>query len=123
MKVCIVSQKELKGTSLRSARRVKDDFILGSIRKVKQFLRIAQNNELYVSKKHLAEYLEKRKKYEKRAGLFSAIAVIVVIVLIGLPLLSGIFDIVNVIAALFLGLLLITFALLPNYTPALEGKV
>ncbi|HLD60059.1 MAG TPA: hypothetical protein VI912_03635 [Candidatus Bilamarchaeaceae archaeon] len=123
MKVCIVSQNELKGTSLRSARRVKDDFILGSIRKVKQFLRIAQNNELYVSKKHLAEYLEKRKKYEKRAGLFSAIAVIVVIVLIGLPLLSGIFDIVNVIAALFLGLLLITFALLPNYTPALEGKV
>jgi len=63
-RVCIVSRKEVpagKGTP------IKQDAIIGTIRKIKSRLGILQNNELVVSDECLEEYQKKRSKFEKMA--------------------------------------------------------
>ncbi|MFH2106071.1 MAG: hypothetical protein ABII22_02335 [Candidatus Micrarchaeota archaeon] len=120
MKVCIICEKEVKGSN-SGAKKVKIDVVIKAIRSMKSFLKVAKNNGLYVCKKDFESYRKKREKFERDMVLVSAIAAIVVLVLIGIPLLSGRLNLLDVFASLFLGVLLLAFGVIFRYTPAIEG--
>lgn len=116
-KKCIICQKDLAG---ESAAKVKEDFIIQWIRKIKQAANIAQNNELYVCEADIKPHAEKRKKFERNAVIGTTIAILFVLIVIGLPLLSGRFDLVTCFSALVIGVVLLIGVVLFMYTPAIE---
>ena len=59
--VCIVDGEEIE-----KGYRVKEDFVIRTIRRIKGALGMLRNNRLYVCEKHLEEYKKKRKNYRKR---------------------------------------------------------
>lgn len=96
-KVCIVCQKETK-----TGYPVKDDFVIESIRKIKNYLRVAKNNELVVMEECLEEHKKKRERYEKNLILHIAIGGILFAVFAILPIFSGSFSIQGlVLGAIF----------------------
>lgn len=116
-KKCIICQKDIAG---QSAAKVKEDFIIQWIRKLKQTAHIAQNNELYVCEADIKVHAEKRKKFERNAVIGTTIAILFVLIVIGLPLLSGRFDVITCFSALVIGVVLLTAVVLFMYTPAIE---
>ncbi|MFH1394057.1 MAG: hypothetical protein ABII71_03315 [Candidatus Micrarchaeota archaeon] len=120
MKICIVCQKDVAGTR---AVRVKEDRIIGVIRKVKRTLGIAANNELYVSEDCIDKHKERRRAFEKSMLFFGILAVIVVLLMLSTIVMSGRFDIGIILSAFLIGGFILLFALIFKYTPALEGDV
>lgn len=118
-KICIICHKEVTGKALK----VKDDFIINSIRSIKKLFRVAQNNQLFVCDKDIAVHREKRKKFEKELLVISAIVVIIILLLNGLPLLSGRFQFSMLLSSIFIAILIIVFAILFKYAPAVEETV
>ncbi|MCX8195324.1 MAG: hypothetical protein N3G22_04445 [Candidatus Micrarchaeota archaeon] len=103
-RVCIVCQKETKG-----GYKVEDDLVINTIRKIKQGLKIAKNNELVVMEECLEEHKKKRERYEKNLAIHVVIGGILFVIFTILPLLSGKFSIQGllmglVFAVLFIGL-------------------
>jgi hypothetical protein len=117
MKVCIVCEKDVEG---KSAVPIKEDAIIRTIRGVKQFFRIAANNELYVCEDDIPKHMEKRRGFERSLIFFGVLAALVVILLAGSLVLSGHFDIVAFLFAIVLGLLILVFAVVFKYAPAIE---
>src|SRR3989338_54104 len=115
-KICVICHKEVTGNALK----VKDDFIINSIRGVKRLFRIAQNNKLFVCDKDINVHKEKRKKFEKELLIISAIVVIIILLLNGLPLLSGRLQFSMLLSSLFIAILIILFAIVFKYAPAVE---
>ncbi len=60
VKVCIIGKEEVNGRSYK----VKEDIIISSIRKLKNFFKIATGNELVVCESHKEEAIKKRKNFE-----------------------------------------------------------
>ena len=118
MRVCIVCQKDVSG---KSAKPIKEDNIIRMIRAVKQVLRIAANNELYVCEDDLAIHLQRRRSFERSIILFGVLSAIVVVLLIGTMLLSGRFDIWAILSAFIVGVFILLFAFVFRYAPAVEG--
>ena len=114
-KICIICHQVV---SQGKAARVKDDAVIQGIRGLKRLLRIAQNNELYVCEKDLPVHAEKRKKFEKELLIIGGVAIAVLFLLIGLPLLSGRFDISLFVSSIFISFLIVLFGILFKYAPA-----
>jgi hypothetical protein len=116
MKVCITCQQSVEG---KRAVRVREDRVIRAIRAIKKALRIAQMNELYVCEADIRKHLEHRRAFEKMLLFASILAGLIVVLLIGLLLISGRFD----LWAMFSSLIIAGFVLvLPlfRYAPALE---
>ena len=120
MKVCVIQHKdgiqEIKGGT---AAKVKEDALISGIRGVKKIFRIAQNNELYVCENDYEIVLQKRKKFEKNVVFIIVLSVIIMLVLVGLPLLSGRFELGVFFSALFIGILIIGGGVIFKYSPVL----
>jgi len=119
-RICIVSRKEVPpgtGTPIRQ------DAIIGTIRKIKSRLGILQNNELVVSDECLEEYQKKRSKFEKMAVVYTTIAAVLVLLLVFAPLLFGApFNLMSIFFAIVLGVMVAALALL-GYVPGIDtGK-
>ena len=118
MKVCITCQQGVEG---KRAVRVKEDRVIRAIRAIKKALRIAQMNELYVCEADIRKHLDHRRSFEKMMLFASVLAGLIVVLLIGLLVLSGRFD----LWAMFSSLIIAGFVLsLPlfRYAPALEDS-
>lgn len=119
MKVCIVCHEDVSG---KKAVKVREDNIIRFIRKIKRFLRIAKNNELYVCEEHIKEHKKRRKAFEKSMLFFGVIAAIIILVFGGLLILSGRFDPGSFISLLILGVILISFSVIFKFVPAVESS-
>lgn len=117
-KVCIICEKEPQG----SAARVRDDFIIKTIRAVKQRLGVAKNNELYVCEGCLPPYREKRKKFEHNTIFYIAIGVIIFVLVNALQVMYGKFSIATFFASLFLGAIVAVLPILNYATPPIEER-
>ncbi len=115
-KVCIICQKGISG----NAAKVKNDGVIDAIRKIKNALKVAQNNELYVCNADMQAYADRRKKFEKDVVAYGVLALAVVIMLVGLPLLGGKFDIIVLIYSLLLGTIVFVLGAMIKYVPAIE---
>ncbi len=118
-RVCIVSREEVPpGTGTP----IKQDAIIGTIRKIKAKLGILQNNELVVSDEHLEEYKKKRAKFEKMAVIYTTVAAVLVLLLVFAPLIFGApFNLMSILFALILGIMVAALALL-GYVPGIETE-
>jgi hypothetical protein len=117
MKICIVCQKDMEG---KPTAAVKDDAIIRAIRRVKQSLNMAQNNELCVCEADVPAHEKRRREFERSLVLFGVLAAVVVILLVATLVMSGRFDIVAFLSALLIGLFILLFAIVFKYAPALE---
>ena len=118
MKICIDCQKDVSGMR---AVRIKEDRIIGFIRKVKTAMKIAKGNELYVCEDDLPKHLERRKSFEKTMVIFTVLAAIIVLLLLVTILLSGRIELWTVASAILIGVLLLLFSLVFKYVPAVEN--
>jgi len=101
-RVCIVCQKETEG-----GYPVEDDAVIAAIRRIKQALHVAKNNELVVMEECMAEHKKKRETYEKRLVTHMVVAGIVLVAFVIFPILSSGFS----LTAVLLGLLLAAFVM------------
>jgi hypothetical protein len=117
MKVCISCQKDVGG---RKAVRVKEDRVIRVIRAVKNALRVAQNNELYVCEEDIKAHQERRRGFERSMLLAGILAGVIVLLFIVTLLLSGKLDAWALVSSILLALVILAFPLF-RYAPALEG--
>jgi hypothetical protein len=118
MKVCVDCQKGVAG---RKAVKVREDKTIRALRKIKRTLRIAKGNELYVCEDCLDKHLERRKSFEKTMLIFSAVAALIIVLLLVTILFSGRFEIWTVLSAIFIGVFLFLFSVIFKYVPAVES--
>ena len=118
MRACIICQKEITGNALR----VKEDFIILGIRRAKQALHMAKNNELFVCENDVKTHQQKRKNYERDLVIFSVIAAIVFVALIVIPILSGKFNPIYILSSIFLSFVIILVPVFFKYAPAVEQQ-
>ena len=119
-KVCIICHEVVTSGT---AAKVVDDSVIKAIRGIKRLFGISQNNELYVCTRDMEKYREKRKKFEKEFMLMGAVALVIILLLSGVPLLSGRFQISLFISSLFIAILLFLFAVLFKYVPQIGQTV
>ncbi|MCX8197402.1 MAG: hypothetical protein N3G80_03765 [Candidatus Micrarchaeota archaeon] len=100
--VCIICEKEKSGFP------VQDDYVILAIRKVKNFLRIAKNNNLVVCQDCLEVYQKKRAKYERDLAIHAIIGGFILLTMIFLPIFTTGFS----LTAVFFGLLLFGLVML-----------
>ncbi|MDO8553642.1 MAG: hypothetical protein Q7S22_02450 [Candidatus Micrarchaeota archaeon] len=120
MKKCIVCQKDIVSGK---AAKVREDRIIRGLRKIKQMFNIARNFELYVCEEDFQKNTDKRKQYEKNVIVYTILAVCLFLVLVGLPLLGGKFNILLLLSCALLSILVVLFALLFKYVPATETQL
>lgn len=120
-KICIICKKELTPAEIKGAKRVVDDVVIKTIRKIKNFLNVASNNELYVCKEHLEEHNKKRKNYEKSIVLTLVFALVIFLGLTLLPVFNtGEININSMLLGLIVAVLLTLLNGLIKYTPTRE---
>ena len=119
LKVCIICNKDVTG---KRAVRVKDDFVIRTIRRVKQILGVAKNNELYVCEDDFEEYKKRRSSFEKSIMIFGAMAGLLIFGVVLLMIITGRFSISSIVSLLVLGILLLIFTLVFRFTPAVESE-
>lgn len=117
MHVCIVCQKEVESGQ---GVRIKEDPVIRWIRRVKQWLQVAKNNELYVCNEDYAAHLERRKKFEKNLVIFTVLAAGLTFLLIILPILSGRLDLGGILGSILIGGLIIVAVVFFGYTAGVE---
>lgn len=117
MKICIVCQKEVEPGR---AARIREDTMIQGIRKAKQWIGIAKNNELYVCEQDYDAHVQRRKGFEKNLVISSVIGAGLVVFLLFLPLLAGRLDIGNIISAVGVGVLVVVAVVFFSYTAAIE---
>lgn len=82
-RVCIVCQKEVS-----AGYPVEDDAVIRAIRKAKQSLKMAKNNELVVEESCLEAHKKKREKFEKDLVMHVVVGAIILIIFTFLPVFS-----------------------------------
>jgi len=117
MKICVSCETNVEG---KKAYKVKDDRIIRAVRSIKNALHMAKNNELYVCENCLPKHREKRKSFEKSVLFGTVIAVVILVVLLGMLLLSGRFDIWAIISTFIISGFVLALPLF-RYAPAVEG--
>jgi Ca2+/Na+ antiporter len=116
-RVCIICNKEFpKGGYI-----VPDDMIIKSIRKIKQTLNMAKNNELMVCEECVPAHRKKRAAFEKNVAMYLVFSAIVFLVLVIVPILSGNFSFATIIVGLALCIFLVLLSVLGSYSPRAEG--
>lgn len=96
-RVCIICTKEAQ-----RGQKVEDDFVIRIIRRAKQQLRIAKNNELVVCEGCMEAYRKRREGYEKNLVMHVVLAAVVLIIFAVLPIFTTGFS----LPALLLGVAL-----------------
>lgn len=115
-KVCIVCSKEVAG-----GYKVEDDFVIRAIRKLKRYLGVARNNELYVCEGCVEEYRKKRSKYERELVTHAVLASIVLIVMVVLPIFTSGFSLMAVALGLLLAAIIMAFSIF-SHRPKIEDR-
>lgn len=118
MKVCVVCESALDG---KKAYPVKEDNIIRAFRAIKKTLNIAKMNELYVCEEDLKKHQQRRKSFENGLLLSSVLAGLLFIVVLGLSLFSGRFDLWSIFSAIIISIFIIALPLF-KYVPAVEDK-
>lgn len=114
---CILCSNDSEG------QLVSDSHVIRFIRIVKQKLNMAQNNTLVVCGDCMATYGAKRKKFERKWALNAVLAVGVVLLLVALPLMTGMpFSLSSLVLAPLLAFFIALLAL-TDYVPPLAGQV
>ncbi len=119
-KVCIVCEEDVKKNE--KAYMVKDDVVIHTIRRLKQAIGIAKNNQLMVHEKCLSKYEEKRKTFEHRLLFAIIFAVLAVVGLNALQILTGMFSIRVFIFSFLLAAFPIILVGLTSYCPQIERR-
>jgi len=115
-KVCIICSQEVE-----SGHAVADDAVIRSIRWAKQSLGIAKNNTLVVCGKDLEVHKKKRQGYERNLAVYMAIAGIVLVILVFLPIFTTGFSVSATLVGLLFAALLVFMPVLTSHTPALAA--
>jgi hypothetical protein len=115
-RVCIICGNEVK-----SGAAVADDLVIRSIRRAKQALHMARNNELVVCGPDLEAHRKKRQGYERNLAIYIVIAGIVLVFLVVVPIFTTGFSPYSFLLGLLLASLLIVLPVVTSHTPALEG--
>ncbi|MFA6327951.1 MAG: hypothetical protein WCY41_00730 [Candidatus Micrarchaeia archaeon] len=116
-KVCIICSQEVA-----QGRAVADDFVIRSIRRAKQSLHIAKNNELVVCEKDMEAYKKKRQGYERNLAVYMVLAGIVLVLLVFLPVFTTGFSAYAVLVGVLFSALLVLLPVITSHTPALAQK-
>lgn len=117
-KVCVVCQKEKAG------RPVREDIILKSIRRAKEFAKISTGNELVVCPDDYEEAKKRRQRFEKSLLTFGGIGAVLGIILVLIAIFQG-RDILSIIGSLIFVVLLVAIMAalsLYQYFPAFEER-
>ena len=117
-KVCIICSQEVK-----QGHAVADDAVIRSIRRAKQLLHIAKNNELVVCDKDLEAHRKKRQGYERNLAVYMVIAGIVLVLLVFLPIFTTGFSAYAVLVGVLFAALLVVMPVITSHTPALALKI
>jgi len=121
-RVCFICEKEIE-----KGYKVKDSFLLGIIRKIKQKLNILKNNELYVCENCLEAYKKRRASFERNNKINLVILILMVFTMFLLPLINGIeLNLESIIANLVLiSIIAVIFILLSVfvYIPEIEKEI
>jgi hypothetical protein len=118
MKVCILCHKNVAGSR---AVKVKEDRVIRVIRKIKQLLRVAAGNELYVCEEDISKQVERRRSFEKNMLFFGILATLVVLLFLASVVMSGTLNLWVIVSAFFMGAFILLFALVFKYVPAIEN--
>jgi hypothetical protein len=115
--ICIVCQKEKKGSS------IKEDFVINSIRNVKKFFKVSTGNKLVVCDECKDAAQKKRQSFEKTLLTYLGLGGIILLVMVVFSLMSG-GDVGQILTSILI--LLILVALLAalsflNYFPSYQG--
>jgi hypothetical protein len=120
--ICFICEKEVE-----KGYKVKDSFVLETIRKIKQKFKILKNNQLYVCENCLENYKKRRANFERNNKINLAILIIITIIMFLIPLINGLdLSIGNIISNIIL--LIILAAVLGllsifTYVPAIEKEI
>lgn len=116
VEVCIMCHNE------RSGEQVADTVVIRAIRRVKERLNMATNNSLVVCSDCLEAHARRLKSYERKMLLHAALAVILVILVIFVPLLAGAFNPGSILVGLLMGGLIIALPLMDYVPPLASGR-
>ena len=114
-RVCIICQQETAGA------KVEDDLVIRSIRRAKQALHIAKNNELVVCRNDMEAYRKKRQSYERNLAVYMVIAGIVFVLLVFVPIFTTGFSLSATLLGILFAALLVLLPVMTSHTPALEA--
>ena len=117
-KVCIIDRKNKDGIPIQ------DDFVLSSIRKAKETLKVSTGNQLVVCKEHLEEARKRRGKFEKSLMASAGLGAIIGVILLLISIFSGrsLVGILQSIVLLAFLVILMASLSLYQYFPALKEK-
>ncbi len=115
-RVCIIC-----GEEVASGSRVADDAVIRTIRRAKQALNIAKNNELVVCPKDSDAHKKKRQSYERNLAVYMVIAGIVLVLLVLVPIFTTGFSASAVVIGVLLAALLVVLPIITSHTPALAN--
>lgn len=115
-KVCIICEKEVASGAL-----VEDDVVIRSIRRIKQSLRVAKNNELYVCAADMGAYAKKRQSYERKLALYFVIGGVVFLLLAVLPLFTFGFSLYSAFLGAAIGAFIVLLPVVTSHTPKLAS--
>ncbi len=118
MRVCVSCEKEIP----KGGFPVKDDKIIQVIRSIKRKLNIAKDNELVVCDSCKVKHATRRSQYERSLPIWIGVAVLCFLGLTVLPLLSGSLSISSIIIGILFAGLLLFFAVVLRYVPAMKGE-
>jgi len=120
--ICFICEKEVE-----KGYKVKDSFVLETIRKIKQKFKILKNNQLYVCENCLESYKKRRANFERNNKINLAILIIITIIMFLIPLINGLdisigSIISNIILLIILAAVLGLLSIF-TYVPAIEKEI
>ncbi|MCX8197596.1 MAG: hypothetical protein N3F07_00140 [Candidatus Micrarchaeota archaeon] len=116
-KVCIICEKEAAQGLV-----VEDDAVIIAIRKVKNMLGVAKNNQLMVCDLCAESYKRKRESYERNIVIHTIIAALVLLAFILLPLFTSGFSIWSLVMGVVLAGVIMGFSLFSHVPKASQKK-
>lgn len=116
VEVCIMCHNEGSGE------QVADTLVIRTIRRVKERLKMATNNSLVVCPGCLETHARRLKSYERKMLLHAALAVILIIMVIFVPLLASSFNPGSILVGLLMGGLIIALPLMDYVPPLASGR-
>lgn len=122
VEVCIMCHNELSAERAAASERVADTAVIRAIRRVKTRLKMATNNTLVVCSDCLETHAKRLKSYERKMMIHAALAVILVILIILVPLLAGAFNPGSILVGILMGGLILALPLMDYVPPLASGR-
>ncbi len=122
VEVCIMCHNELSGERAAASERVADTAVIRAIRRVKARLKMATNNTLVVCSGCLETHAKRLKSYERKMMIHAALAVILIVLIILIPMLAGAFNPGSILVGILMGGLIIALPLMDYVPPLASGR-